>query len=115
MEHPTVMIENGTTTSGLAGKFEQKIETDNYPITIAQITNALTRDHATSQIIDYTGGKRPNTVSYLQNVLKVQVSQPQTPVKNPPADIVVILGADYAATTTSSTGTTTGSKSSTLR
>jgi LCP family protein required for cell wall assembly len=107
-EHPTVMVENGTTTAGIAGKFQQKLTDDGYNLTVAGVTNALTRDHATTQIIDYTAGKRPNTLGYLQGLLKVQPTQPTTPVKVPPADIVIILGQDYAATTTSSTTTTTG-------
>ncbi len=104
-EHPTVMIENGTTTAGIGARFESKLEAGGYPLTVTAVTNALQRDYQTSQIIDYTGGKRPHTTAYMKSLLGVEVSQPQTPVKTPPADVVVILGADYAAKTSSAAST----------
>jgi LCP family protein required for cell wall assembly len=112
VEHPTVMIENGTTTSGIAGQFQDKLESDAIPVTIAGVINALKRDYTTTQIIDYSGGKRPNTSAYLAKQLGVAVSQPDIPVKTPPADIVVILGADYAAKagTSSSSGSSGSGK-----
>jgi LCP family protein required for cell wall assembly len=104
-EHPTVMIENGTTTAGIAGKFEQSMD-DSYNIDVVSVTNALTRDHATSQIIDYTAGQKSNSLKYFQGLLKVQtITQPTTPTKSPPADIVIILGNDYAATLNTSNST----------
>jgi LCP family protein required for cell wall assembly len=109
MEHPTVVIQNGTSTPGIAAKFEQKLGDDGYDVTVNSVANALTRDHSTTQIIDYTGGKRPNTVGYLQDVLKVQASQPEQPLKNPPADIVVVLGSDYASTVSGSSNSTSAS------
>lgn len=66
-------------------------------ITITSVGNAKTKDYTTSQIIDYTGGKKPNTAAYLSKLLGVPVTQPTTPVKNPVVDFEVILGSDYAA------------------
>lgn len=97
VEEPKITIENGTTTSGLGGKFKLKLENDGMAITITSVGNAKTKDYTTSQIIDYTGGKKPNTAAYLSKLLGVPVTQPTTPVKNPVVDFEVILGSDYAA------------------
>ena len=96
-EHPTVMIENGTTTPGIAAKLEKQITSDGYSVNVVATTNALKRDYPTTQIIDHTLGKRPYTAAYFTSLLKVPVSQPATALKTPPADIEIILGADYAA------------------
>ncbi|HUC87135.1 MAG TPA: LCP family protein [Candidatus Saccharimonadales bacterium] len=97
-EHPTVAIENGTTTTGIGGKFKQQLADDGYDINVASVSDALASTYATSEIIDYTGGKRPHTVAYLEGLLNVKkVTAPPTSLVDPPANIVVILGADYAA------------------
>lgn len=100
-EQPKVIIQNGTATSGLAGRLQGQLRDDGYAIDIISTTNALKRDYPTSQIIDYTGGKKPNTTNYLKSLLKVQqVSPPPVVTRVPPADIVTIVGADYAAQST---------------
>ena len=97
-EHPTIQIQNGTDTAGLGSSVSKKITSDGYAITINSVTNALTRDHATSEIIDYSGGKKPNTVNYLKGLLGVKtITPPPTATSPSGADIVVIVGADYAA------------------
>lgn len=111
-EHPTAIIENGTATSGIAAGLNQKIQDANYDISVTAVTNALTRDHTTSQIIDYTNGAKPHTAVYLQSLIKVKPVPPPTPTTAPPADFVIILGSDYLAanpstTTPSTTGTST--------
>ncbi|HSX41413.1 MAG TPA: LCP family protein [Candidatus Saccharimonadales bacterium] len=101
-EHPTVMIENGTTTPGIGAKFQQKLKSDGYDISVTAVTNALTKDFATSKIIDYTNGAKNHTKGYLLNLLGLkEVSAPEKPTKYPPADFVIILGSDYAASSTS--------------
>jgi LCP family protein required for cell wall assembly len=105
VEDPTITIENGTTTAGLGGKFNTKIEKDGLSITVATVTNAKTKDYTTSQIIDYTGGTKPNTAAYLSKLLGVPVTQPATPVKNPVVDFEVILGSDYATSIAPTTTT----------
>jgi hypothetical protein len=93
-----VAIENGTTTTGIGGKFKQQLADDGYDINVASVSDALASTYATSEIIDYTGGKRPHTVAYLEGLLNVKkVTAPPTSLVDPPANIVVILGADYAA------------------
>jgi LCP family protein required for cell wall assembly len=105
-EHPTAIIENGTTTAGVAAGLNQKIQASNYDVSVTAVTNALTRNYTTSQIIDYTGGKKPHTAAYLESLLKIKATTPPpTPTTTPPADFVIILGADYATANPPSAGT----------
>lgn len=101
LEEPTIVINNGTPTAGLGGKLKIKLEDEGVAITITNVGNAKTKDYTTTQVIDYTGGKKPNTAAYLAKLLGVQVTQPASPIKNPVADFEVILGADFATSTTS--------------
>jgi LCP family protein required for cell wall assembly len=105
VEDPKIVIENGTTTSGLAGKLENKINNAGVPIDILAIQNAKTKDYTTSQIIDYSNGKKPNTIKYLEDLLGVKATQGDQKAKPGAEDIVVIIGSDYAEKLTQS-GTT---------
>ena len=111
-EHPSAIIENGTTTAGVAAGLNQKIQDGNYDINVTAVTNALTRNYATSQIIDYTRGAKPHTAAYLQSLLKVKPIPPPTPTTAPPADFVIIVGSDYV-TANPSSGSSTGSSGTT--
>lgn len=102
-ENPSIVIENGTTSVGIAGLLKADIEKEGYRITITRVSNALKRDYKISKIIDYTGGKKPKTASYLQRAVGVTPEQPATPTKYPPADFQIILGADYASKASTST------------
>lgn len=95
-ENATIMIQNGTSTPSLGGKLETKLEKAKLPFTITQVTNALKRDHVTTQIIDHTGGNKNNTKSYLESVLKVTATTPEKEVKDPSQDFVIIIGSDYS-------------------
>lgn len=101
-EDSTVTILNGTTTPGLGLKLQSYLENNGIPVVVSSVGNATTKDYAVSKIIDYTGGKKPNTASYFAKLLGVEVTQPATPVKFPAVDFEIILGTDYA---TKSTGT----------
>jgi hypothetical protein len=104
-EHPNIAIQNGTTVAGLAGKLSDKIDSDGFNINIISVSNALRRDYTTTQIIDYSGGSTPNTIGYFEKLLHVKAQPPTTPLKNPPYDVLIILGSDYAqaqSTTSSS-------------
>lgn len=95
-EDPKIVIQNGTTTVGLAGKLDTKLVNSGLPITVLSITNAKTKDFTTSQIIDYSGGKKPNTIKYFEDLLGVKVTQGDVSLKPGNEDIVIILGSDYA-------------------
>lgn len=95
-ETPNVLIQNGTTTVGLGGLLEKKLNADSSPITVTAVANALKTDHTTTQVIDYTNGAKPNTKNKLQDLLKVQATSPETAVKNPAQDFTIIIGTDFA-------------------
>lgn len=94
-ETPLVLIQNGTPTAGIGGQLEKKINAGASPITVTAVANALTKDHTTTQIIDYTNGSKSHTKDYLQGLLKVQATAPETAVKNPAQDFTIIIGSDY--------------------
>lgn len=101
VEKPTVVIENGTTTTGLGAKFSKQLSTDSPFITITSVTNALTRDYTVSKIIDHTAGQKPHTAAYLESLLHVKPAPPEKAVKYPPADFEIIIGNDYASSLSS--------------
>ncbi len=105
-EDSKVTILNGTTTPGLSLKLQKYLENNGIPITVTSVGNAATKDYAKSKVIDFTGGKKPNTANYLAKLLGAEVVPPATPVKFPVVDFEITLGTDYAAATTS-TGSTT--------
>ncbi len=94
-EDPTIVIQNGTATVGLGAKLEKKITNTGLPITIAEVTNALSRDHATTQILDYTNGSKPKTKATLESALKVTAIVPENIPKAPAQDFIIIIGTDY--------------------
>lgn len=104
-EEPTITIQNGTTVVGLGGKLQTKLESASPFIQITSLSNAQTHYHATTTLIDYTGGKKPHTLSYLEGLLKVKATPPETATKYPPADFTIIIGGDYANYLGSSTST----------
>lgn len=112
-EHPKIIIQNGTETPGLAGKLQQTISSSGFNIKVVATANALTRDHAVSQVIDYTGGNSIHTASYLRGLLKLQnTTPPPVPIAHPPADFVITVGADYGARQSSQQPPTRGTSTS---
>lgn len=97
VEEPTVVIENGTTVSGVGNKFNKQLVASSPFISIVNVTNALKRDYTVSKIIDHSGGKKPRTAAYLESLLHVKPAAPETAVKVPPADFEIILGTDYSS------------------
>ncbi len=96
-ENSTVIIENGTSTVGIANKFEAKLINAGVPIQIIAVQNAKTKNFTTSQIIDYTSGKKPKTIKYLEDILGIKATTPAEGQKHIGSqDITIILGTDYA-------------------
>jgi polyisoprenyl-teichoic acid--peptidoglycan teichoic acid transferase len=100
-ENAKVQIENGSGISGLAGRAQTSLLAAHY--TVLPAINA-SQYYAHTTLIDYTGGKKPYTVNYLEHRFGVTVKmQSPPPTATPTAgttaapvpDIVVILGADY--------------------
>lgn len=97
VEDAGIIIENGTATAGIAGKLEDKLTNLGLPIEVITIQNAKTKDYATSKIIDYSGGKNPNTIKYFENLLGVKAEvAPEGQKALQGQDITIILGSDYA-------------------
>lgn len=108
-ENALVQIQNGSGISGLAGRAQVSLKAAHYnvldPINAAQY-------YAHTTLIDYTGGKKPYTVNFLEHRFGVTVKRQSPPPTTTPAagaaqtpDIVVILGADYHEPGTTSTPT----------
>ena len=95
-EQPSLVVQNGTTTPGLGGKFSQKLRFDGKDVTVVAVANATTTDYQATQIIDYSRGKSPHTIKYLQRLLKVKATLPTNAATTSAGDVVVILGNDYA-------------------
>jgi len=95
-ENATIVIQNGTTTAGVGGKLETKINGEKMPLQITGVSNATKRDYTTTQIIDYSGGKKNATKAYLEGVLKVTATAPENPPAKPSQDFVIIIGSDFA-------------------
>jgi LCP family protein required for cell wall assembly len=94
-EKPRLALENGTPTVGLAAKLRDQIEDEDYRLSIVSVSNALRRDYVTSQIIDYSGGKKPHTIRYLERLLGVKATAPEQAVRFSASDIKIIIGSDY--------------------
>ena len=104
-ENSTLTILNGTATPGLSLKLQKYLENKGIPVTVSSVGNATTKDYTTSKIIDYTGGKKPNTANYFAKLLGVEVTPPPTPVKYPVVDFEIVLGTDYVSSTTNTENT----------
>jgi LCP family protein required for cell wall assembly len=106
-ENALIQIQNGSGVTGLAASVATTLTAYHYNVMNPPITASQT--YAKTQIIDYTGGKKPYTINYLQQRFGVTAQKetrppaaaatPTTPATQQP-DIVVILGSDYASAQT---------------
>lgn len=93
-EAAAIAVENGTTVVSRGQATADLLKT--YGYTIATVMPADTTTYKTTQIIDYTGGKKPYTLQYLQRrfgVTPTVTSSSAAPAPN--IDIAIIVGADY--------------------
>ena len=65
-----------------------------YGYNVIKTTAGAEGGESKTRIIDYTNGKKPYTLKYLENRLKVSVEKADPPAGSE-AEIVIILGADY--------------------
>ncbi len=132
-EKAVTVIQNGTTTEGLASKLAKKTQLAGIPVT--SFMNAATKTNATTTIFDLTGNTKPATKAALEaqfGVTAVSGTLSTTTGKNTitsdsPVDMVettelpnntdfiVILGADAAATTTPAPATNTTTPTNTTK
>jgi polyisoprenyl-teichoic acid--peptidoglycan teichoic acid transferase len=105
-ENARVEVQNGSGTPGLAGSVVKSLQSAHY--NVGDATNAA--DPYTNTVIyDYTGGKKPYTINYLQQRFGVKAQQVAAPTpvvgadgtSAPVPEIRIILGSDYKTPSTS--------------
>lgn len=100
-ENAKVEIQNGTSRAGLAATTAALLK--GYAYNIVGITSADKTTYATSVIYDYTGGKKPSTIRYLENRFGVKAIKATAPAATTAADgtvstvpeIRIIIGSSY--------------------
>ncbi|MEI6221680.1 MAG: LCP family protein [bacterium] len=92
-EAATIQINNGTDTKGLATLVRNSLQS--YPFTILNPANT-TETYANTTIIDYSSGLKPSTLKFLETYFNAKAIKPEKISANQKADIVVILGGNYA-------------------
>lgn len=100
-ENAKVEIQNGTTRAGLAATTAALLK--GYAYNIVGITTADKTTYETSVIYDYSAGKKPSTIKYLENRFKVKAVKATAPAATTAADgtitivpdIRIIIGRNY--------------------
>lgn len=94
-EAATLEVQNGTRREGLAGTVAATLK--NYNYNVVSTATAANQDHSKTIIYDYSGGKKPYTIRYLENRFKTKAV---TAAPGPDdKQVKIILGADYKPTT----------------
>ncbi len=88
----TVEVWNGTSTTGLAGLVQGLLIKEAYKI--SKVGNAPAMNYTNSQIIDYSKGRFPATITYFQDKFNAVIVE-QGGQLSSNADILIILGASY--------------------
>jgi LCP family protein required for cell wall assembly len=96
-EDASVVVLNGTSTSGLAATYQTKLESDH--ISVNQIGDANSSDNSTSQIIDISNGKDPYTLKSLEQTFGTDVTT-VNPYSGEYAgsNFIVVVGNDKVTT-----------------
>ncbi len=97
-ENALVQVENGSNAAGLGSTVVTSLKASHYNVLPPINAPSL---YAKTEIIDYTGGKKPYTINYLQQRFGVTAVRQTRPANTSTAtaspDIVVIMGSDYAS------------------
>jgi LCP family protein required for cell wall assembly len=104
-ENALVEVQNGSGIPGLAGNVVRSLQAAHY--NVGDPVNAP-QTYAATVIYDYTGGKKPYTINYLEQRFKVKAQRATAPTPTVGADGVavpapqvrIILGSNYKAITT---------------
>jgi LCP family protein required for cell wall assembly len=86
-----IEIQNGTGRDGVAGAVSKMLKTYNYHV--VKTSTAANQNYPKTIIYDYTGGKKPYTIGYLEARFKVK-AQPATRQEGD-SDIKIVVGADW--------------------
>lgn len=93
-EAATINLLNGTRSVSLTKLVSEDLKSYNYNIVSSGV--AETNSVKSTQIIDYSDGKKPYTISLLEKRLGVKATVGQPDPNNPnQTDIQIIIGADY--------------------
>jgi LCP family protein required for cell wall assembly len=99
-EDASVVVLNGTDTDGLAKTYQDKLQSDH--IDASQIGDADSSDTTTSEIIDASKGKDPNTKKVLVQMFGSDVSATNPySYQYPNADFIVVVGNDKVTSNSS--------------
>ncbi len=99
-ENAAIEVQNGTTRAGLATTVGTQLR-DTYKYNVVAMTTANNQNYPATVIYDYTGGKKPYTLNYLEQRFGVKAQKATLPAGST-ADIRIILGANYSAAAFSS-------------
>lgn len=95
-ENATVIVLNGTSTSGLATQKAEELRSFGY--SVSRVDNAPTRTYPTTVIVDLRSGSKKYTQNYLEKRFGVSAvnSLPDPAIAAEVADFVIILGSDQS-------------------
>jgi LCP family protein required for cell wall assembly len=96
-ENPSIMVLNGTGTSGLATAKGDLLKT--YGYNVVSVGDAPTSSYTRTTIVDMTGGKKKFTLHYIEKRFGVKSTTklPDPAIQATGADFVIILGQDATA------------------
>lgn len=95
-EKAAVSVYNGTWNSGLASRLSDTLKADGY--NIVTTGDADTKNYQKTVIIDYSGGKKPETVKALEKYFGVSATtatQAANSQQTTTFEIKVVIGRDY--------------------
>ena len=104
-EQARIQVQNGTAKIGLGLAAANVLKSYNYNVVATVAADRAT--YTSTQIIDYSGGKKPYTIKYLEKRFGVKAIAAQNVAPAGPAsvaqtdaapEITVIVGADYKPT-----------------
>lgn len=87
-----IEVQNGTSRASLATTVGDLLKT--YGYNVVDVADADKHTYSTTIIYDYSGGKKPYTLKYLENRFGVTATSATRPAGTT-ADIRVIIGSDY--------------------
>lgn len=96
-EAAMVVLENGTTITGLAQTAAANLSTAG--VTVREVKNAAEPHYANTIVYDYSNNTKPSTRKILETLFRTTAVQPDKSDQSvtPPADFLIILGADWQA------------------
>lgn len=97
-EVAAIEVQNGTGRPGVAAAVTSQLKAYNY--NVVATLNAASSGHSVSSIIDYSEGKKPYTLQYLEKRFNTKAQKAPRPAAPSPGetqipDIIVVIGSDY--------------------